>query len=82
MRLFTESAVHCWFGFLSSEPKIQNRKEKTAMTNNPVSTQTNSVSDQKVMNKIHQILDKGNNAEVKKAKDGGLRVYEVKKTIC
>jgi len=52
------------------------------MTNNPVSTQTNSVSDQKVMNKIHQILDKGNNAEVKKAKDGGLRVYEVKKTIC
>lgn len=38
--------------------------------------------DKKAIAIIHSILDKGNNAEIKKNKDGSLKVYEVKKKIC
>ncbi len=38
-------------------------------------------TDARVIKKIKRILDKGNNAEVKKRKDGTIAVYEVKKVI-
>ena len=38
-------------------------------------------SDRKVLEAIKRIVDKGNNAEVKRRKDGTLIVYEVKKNI-
>lgn len=38
-------------------------------------------SDAKIMRKIRRITDHGNNAEVKRRKDGSLTVYEVKKNI-
>lgn len=37
--------------------------------------------DKKVMEAIHRILSKGNNAEVRKRQDGKITVYEVKKNI-
>ena len=37
--------------------------------------------DKIVMSKIRSIIDRGNNAEIKKAKDGSLSVMEVKKHI-
>lgn len=40
-----------------------------------------SRSDAQMIRKVHQITDKGNNAEVKKAKDGTLTVYDVSKSI-
>lgn len=40
-----------------------------------------SVEDKKVMEAIRKIVDKGNNAEVKKNKDGTLKVFEVQKHI-
>ena len=35
----------------------------------------------KVIRKIKRITDRGNNAEVRKKKDGSLTVYEVRKNI-
>jgi hypothetical protein len=40
-----------------------------------------SENEQKIMNAIKRIVEKGNNAEVKRKKDGTLIVYEVKKNI-
>lgn len=67
--------------FCHPNRKFKIERKITAMTNIPASSQSYSVSDQKIMNKIHQITDQGYNAEVKKTKDGGLKVYEVKKKI-
>lgn len=39
------------------------------------------MSDKQIMEAIRQICQRGNNAEVRKAKDGTLVVYEVKKNI-
>ena len=38
-------------------------------------------NDVKVMESIKRIIERGNNAEVKRKKDGTLVVYEVKKKI-
>lgn len=38
-------------------------------------------SDAKLLRKVKRIIDRGNNAEVKKKKDGSVAVYEVKKSI-
>lgn len=38
-------------------------------------------NDRKVIEAIKQIISNGNNAEVKKRRDGSLVVYEVKKNI-
>lgn len=38
-------------------------------------------SDAEVLRKIHLIVDRGNNVEIKKSKDGELKVFEVKKNI-
>ncbi len=40
-----------------------------------------SEKEQKIMDAIKKIVEKGNNAEVKRKKDGTLIVYEVKKNI-
>ncbi len=40
-----------------------------------------SDSDQKIMAKIRRILEKGNNAEVKKRSDGSIVVLDVKKNV-
>ena len=37
--------------------------------------------DKTIMNKIRSIVGRGNNAEIKKRKDGSLAVMEVKKNI-
>ncbi len=39
-------------------------------------------TDSELMDIIRAIVNKGNNAEVRKSKDGTLKVYEVKKKIC
>lgn len=38
--------------------------------------------DKRIITIIRSIVNKGNNAEIKKKKDGTLNVYEVKKKIC
>lgn len=38
-------------------------------------------NEEKIMETIKRIVDKGNNAEVRRKKDGTLIVYEVKKNI-
>lgn len=38
-------------------------------------------SSEAILFAIKQIIDRGNNAEVRKAKDGSVTVYEVKKNI-
>lgn len=38
-------------------------------------------NDKKVLEAIKKIVNKGNNAEVKRQKDGTLVVYEIKKNI-
>ncbi len=38
-------------------------------------------NDRKVLEAIKKIVNKGNNAEVKRQKDGTLVVYEIKKNI-
>lgn len=40
-----------------------------------------SETDARVIRKIRRITDRGNNAEVRKKKDGTLTVYEVKKNL-
>lgn len=40
-----------------------------------------SKEDEKVIETIKRIVNRGNNAEVKKSKDGSLKVLEVKKHI-
>lgn len=37
--------------------------------------------DKKIIETVRAIVDRGNNAEVKKNKDGSLKVFEVKKKI-
>ena len=37
--------------------------------------------ERKVLDAIYKIVEKGNNAEVKRRKDGSIVVYEVKKNI-
>lgn len=37
--------------------------------------------DKKILDAIKRIVERGNNAEVKRKKDGSLVVYEVKKNI-
>lgn len=39
------------------------------------------MDDKQVIEAIRKIVNRGNNAEVKKRKDGSLVVYEVKKNI-
>lgn len=39
------------------------------------------MDDKKVLDAIRKILNSGNNAEVRKKKDGSVVVYEVKKNI-
>lgn len=39
------------------------------------------MTDKQLATVIREIIARGNNAEVKKCKDGGLAVYEVKKKI-
>lgn len=44
--------------------------------------QTETLQDDKtIMKKVHSIIGRGNNAEIKKRKDGSLAVMEVKKNI-
>ena len=38
-------------------------------------------TDVKIIHKLNRILERGNNAEVKRKKDGTVAVYEVKKSI-
>ncbi len=38
-------------------------------------------NDKKIIESIKKIVDRGNNAEVKRKRDGSLVVYEVKKNI-
>lgn len=38
-------------------------------------------NDKKILEAIKKIVNKGNNAEVKRKKDGTLVVYEIKKNI-
>ncbi len=38
-------------------------------------------ADKRVLRAIKEIIQRGNDAEVKRDKDGGLKVYEVKKHI-
>ena len=38
-------------------------------------------TDKRVMRAIKEIIQRGNDAEVKKDKNGGIKVYEVKKHI-
>ncbi len=40
-----------------------------------------SEKDKEVIIKIRKIVDRGNNVEIKKTKDGELKVFEVKKNI-
>ena len=39
------------------------------------------MTEKQIMEAIHKIVERGNNAEVKRRKDGSLVVYEVKKHI-
>ena len=39
------------------------------------------MTDKQILEAIKRIVEKGNNAEVKRRKDGSLVVYEVKKQI-
>ena len=56
---------------------IRNSEERTR----PVAVSSKSEEDAAVMRKIWGIVGRGNNAEVKKNKDGTLAVMEVKKHI-
>lgn len=40
-----------------------------------------STDDMKIMKAVHEIVDSGGSAEIKKEKDGSLKVYEVRKKI-
>ena len=40
-----------------------------------------SAQDEKVIRKIYAIIQRGNNVEIKGTKDGGIKVFEVKKKI-
>lgn len=40
-----------------------------------------SKKDEEVIQKIYVIVNRGNNVEIKKTKDGELKVFEVKKNI-
>ena len=40
-----------------------------------------SEKDKEVIRKIYVIVERGNNVEIKKTKDGELKVFEVKKNI-
>ena len=40
-----------------------------------------SKKDESIMEKIYLIINRGNNVEIRKNKDGSLKVYEVKKNI-
>lgn len=40
-----------------------------------------SKKDKEVIQKIYVIVNRGNNVEIKKTKDGELKVFEVKKNI-
>ena len=40
-----------------------------------------SKKDEEVIRKIHIIVERGNNVEIKRTKDGELKVFEVKKNI-
>lgn len=54
-------------------------KGNTAITAGPFGSVDEM--DVKILRKVKRILDRGNNAEIKKRKDGSVTVYEVKKSI-
>ena len=54
---------------------------KTSNPRNNVPTATVSLEDARMIKKIHRIVDGGKNAEVKKGKNGEIKVLKVTKEI-